>query len=114
VEPNPDDTLTNIERLEDEFPEGQVLTPTRVRRAFLRTWQSGRATERRLRLMEEAVRHIMDKEFPTYAKESALTTLRELVKEERKKRIVIRNWLYGTLGAIALKLLEMSIERLMK
>jgi len=111
---DPSDTLTGIERLEDEFPEGQVLTPTRVRRAFMRTWREERALERRIQLLEDALRLVVDRDLPSYAKSQALATLRHLVEEEIKRRKLIQRWVWGALGAIALKVLETAIEKLVK
>lgn len=112
-DPN-DDTLTNIERLEEEFPEGGVLTPTRIRRAFLRTWQINRKLNRRLSLLEDALRHVMDKELPTYAKHSAVSTIRRELDEIKKENRGFRSKLLGIVGAIALVIVKWVLDQLHK
>lgn len=99
-DPN-DNTLTDLERYKGDPKLFQLSR--RIRKV-----------SKRMAQLERNWRNFVKSEVPRFARESVVTNLRKELEAERKKRIVVRNWLWGALGAIALKVLETAIERLMK
>ena len=109
-----DDTIAGMERIEEDFPPDQPITPTRIRRAFLRTWQLTRGLDRRLETIERALQHVVDKELPTYGKHSALAAIRRDLEELKKEHRGIKQKFLGTLGAIVLMLLKWLLDQIHK
>lgn len=98
-DPN-DNTLTDLERYKDP---NLFRLSRRIRRV-----------SKRMATLERALRAVVDKELPTYAKHSAVAAIRRELDELKKDQRGIRQKFLGTLGAIALLVVKWVLDQLHK